>query len=163
MTHRSLTRSGLALATACIGAGLPFATSAQPAYGRVLDATPIYEQVAIPQEECVEYNSHTRCKTRTVYEDELVGYDVLYEYQGQQYSQRMAHNPGKRVPIQSTAPSSSYRSNDRASTSSVTPGAKSYGSAAPGAAPVESIEYRANDSDLPIIDLRIGAHPPRPR
>lgn len=165
MTTTSPTRLGLSLAMACLGLGLvPFSAFAQPAYGKVLEATPIYEPVAVPHEECVEYSSHTRCKTRTVYEDELVGYDVLYEYQGQQYSQRMAHNPGKRIPIHSTQPSGTYRNTDRASANSATPGTKSYGSTPPGAAPIESIEYRANDNDLPIIDMRIGTHPPhRPR
>lgn len=163
MTTASTRRLSLVCSMMCLGTAMPLTSAAQQAYGRVLDATPIYEQVAVPHEECQEYSSHTRCKTRTTYEDEVVGYDVLYEYQGQQYSQRMAHNPGQRVPIQSETPHNTYRSTDRASTHSATPGAKSYGSAAPGNASTDSIEYRANDKDMPIIDLRIGAPPQRPR
>ncbi len=151
---------------ACLGLGscrLPHSHSQRTA--RFWRPPPIYEPVAVPHEECVEYSSHTRCKTRTVYEDELVGYDVLYEYQGQQYSQRMAHNPGKRIPIHATQPSGTYRNTDRANANNAPHrGTKSYGSTPPGAAPIESIEYRANDNDLPIIDMRIGTHPPhRPR
>lgn len=151
---------GMAVSSACIGASLPLAALAQPAYGRVLDATPIYEQVAIQHEACTDSTQRTRCTTTTTYEDQLVGYDVLYDYQGQQYAQRMAQHPGKRVPIQAVTPGH-YSSHQRGNSASVKPGEKSYGSISPGAAAVESIEYHGKDNAPPIvIDMQMG-HPPR--
>jgi len=160
VTLTSLQRISLAVASVCLGSSLPLAASAQQNYARVLSATPIYEQVAVPHEECMDYAQRTRCKTSTIYEEQLVGYDVLYEYNGQQHAQRMAHNPGKRIPIQAATPGHRYGSNDRPSANSVTPGQKSYGSVAPGAPVVESIEYRNNDADIPV---NIEIHPGRPQ
>lgn len=160
VTLTSLQRFSLAVASVCLGSSLPLAALAQQNYARVLSATPVYEQVAVPHEECMDYARHTRCKTTTIYEEQLVGYDVLYEYDGQQHAQRMARNPGKRIPIQAATPGHRYGSNDRASANSVTPGEKSYGSVAPGAPVVESIEYRNNDADIPI---NVEIHPGRPQ
>ncbi len=160
MSLTSLQRFSLAVASVCLGSSLPLTASAQPNYARVLSATPVYEQVAVPHEECMDYARHTRCKNTTIYEEQLVGYDVLYEYDGQQHAQRMARNPGKRILIQANSPDHRYSSNDRASANSVTPGKKSYGSVAPGAPVVESIEYHNNDADIPI---NVEIHPGRPQ
>lgn len=141
----------------------PLIAIGQQAYGTLLEATPIYEEVAIPQEECIEFAQQKRCETRTTYEERLVGYDVLYEYNGQQHAQRMAHKPDKRIPIQAATNSHSYGSTDRASASVATPGKKSFGSIAPGAPEIESIQYQ-NDAPDPLInlDLRAG-QPPHPK
>ncbi|HEY4665316.1 MAG TPA: hypothetical protein VIG85_10065 [Comamonas sp.] len=159
-TLRSL---GSTLAGACILTCIPLATWAQQAYGTVLEATPIYEEVAIPQEECTEFAKQKRCETSTTYEEKLVGYDVLYEYNGQQHAQRMAHKPGKRIPIQAATSPHSYGSAERTSASVATPGKKSYGSIGPGTPEIESIQYQ-NDAPDPLInlDLRVG-QPPHPR
>ena len=149
-----------------VGASLlvstPLIALGQQAYGTVLEATPIYEEVAIAQEECIEFAQQKRCETRTTYEEQLVGYDVLYEYNGQQHAQRMAHKPGNRIPIQATASNHSYGSTDRTNAAAATPGKKSYGSIAPGAPEIESIQY-PNDAPDPLInlDLRPG-QPHRP-
>jgi uncharacterized protein YcfJ len=39
------------------------------------------------------------CQTATGYETQVVGYDVVYEYQGQRYQTRMARDPGSRVAL----------------------------------------------------------------
>lgn len=141
----------------------PFAATAQPVYAPVLAATPIYEQVAVPQETCRTYSSYQRCETSTTYEDRIVGYNVTYTYQGQQYTQRMAHNPGQRVPVQTSSQSHSYSSNNTAPANSVTPGALSYSSTPPGAPAIDSIQYQSNDADLPInLDMHLG-RPHRPK
>lgn len=163
MLHAFTPRTFFALATPWLLACWPCAASAQTAYARVLDASPIYEQVAVQREECQEFTRHSRCKTITTYEDQIVGYDVLYEHNGQQYSQRMAHKPGARIPIQTAAPGQHYSSTERSSGSTVTPGKKSYGSVAPGAPVVDSIEYHPKNTDIPVnVDIHMGRPPRRP-
>lgn len=144
--------------------GMPLAAQAQPAYGRVIEATPIYEEVALPLEECVPISQQQkRCETSTSYEEKLVGYDVLYEYQGKQHAQRMARHPGKRVAIEAPVARESYSSRDSTSNHSATPGKKSYGSIAPGAPVVESIQYQGEAPDpLLNLNMRIGQPPHRP-
>jgi len=40
-----------------------------------------------------------RCTTHTYYENRMLGYDVLYEYGGRQYSTRTLHDPGRWIPL----------------------------------------------------------------
>jgi uncharacterized protein YcfJ len=40
------------------------------------------------------------CTTETTYENRTVGYDVTYEYAGQQYSTRMPYDPGASIRLQ---------------------------------------------------------------
>lgn len=49
----------------------------------------------------VEYRDEQRCETRNVthYEDRLMGYDVTYRYQGENYYTRMDRDPGKRLKV----------------------------------------------------------------
>lgn len=161
------TLSAASLALALAGLGTAENTQAQPNRAKVLQATPIYEQVAIPVEDCVDYIRHTRCTTATHYEDQLLGYDVVYEYQGQHHTQRMPDDPGPYLSIEPAAASGVYGSAPLASTSSAIPGRKSYGSAAPGAPAVQSIQYHGQDiSELPVqINVLPGLTPPphRPR
>lgn len=42
------------------------------------------------------------CTTETTYENRAVGYDVTYEYAGQQYTTRMPYDPGQSVRLQVT-------------------------------------------------------------
>jgi uncharacterized protein YcfJ len=47
------------------------------------------------------------CQTVTGYQNRVVGYDVVYEYNGQRYSARMAQDPGARIALTvSVAPTS---------------------------------------------------------
>lgn len=41
-----------------------------------------------------------QCFTQNVAENRTVGYDVVYEYRGQQYSARMPYDPGRSVQLQ---------------------------------------------------------------
>lgn len=43
-----------------------------------------------------------RCGTSTTTQRQVIGYDVVYEYAGKQYSTRMASDPGERVPVSVT-------------------------------------------------------------
>ena len=126
--------------------------------GRVLSATPITQQVAIPQQVCdsqsvyspsrqptgagavlgaiaggaagnaigkgggraattmigviggallgnqIErgrpgYQDQQRCTTETFYDNRVIGYDVVYEFAGRQYSTRTQNDPGQWIPL----------------------------------------------------------------
>ena len=45
-------------------------------------------------------NAYPQCFTENVSENRTVGYDVVYEYHGQQYSARMPYDPGRAVQLQ---------------------------------------------------------------
>lgn len=138
-------------------AATAFAASAQE-QGRVLSSTPIYQQVAIPQQVCgnetvysgnrtsgagavvgaiaggaagnaigkgsgraaataigliggavlgnqiegngqPQYQTVQRCTTETYYENRAVGYNVVYEYAGRQYTTRTQNDPGAWIPL----------------------------------------------------------------
>lgn len=131
-------------------------SQSQGAYARVLDATPVYEQVAVPQQSCTELQQQTRCTNSTTYEERLVGYDVLYEYDGQQRVQRMAQDPGVQVPVDAGTSTGSYSSRPGNPGNAVTPGRKSYGSVPAGAPVVDSIEYRGNEQVPVHVEVRPG-------
>lgn len=44
----------------------------------------------------------TTCTTQSVYENRLIGYDVVYEYAGKQYSVQLPQDPGSTIPVQVT-------------------------------------------------------------
>lgn len=44
----------------------------------------------------------THCSTQNVYENRLVGYNVVYEYAGKQYTVQMPQDPGTTIPLQVT-------------------------------------------------------------
>ena len=60
-----------------------------------------------------------RCRTVNAYESRVVGYDVVYEYNGQRYSTHLPNDPGPRLaidvhptasaPLDRVAPPTSYR------------------------------------------------------
>ncbi|MFT4243224.1 MAG: glycine zipper 2TM domain-containing protein [Acidovorax sp.] len=138
-------------------AAVAVAASAQE-QGRVLSATPVVQQVAIPQQVCgnetvysgsrnsgagavlgaiaggaagnaigrgsgraaataigviggavignqiegngqPQYQNVQRCTTETYYENRTVGYDVVYEYAGRQYTTRTQNDPGRWIPV----------------------------------------------------------------
>jgi len=45
------------------------------------------------------YQNVRRCTTHTHYENRMLGYDVLYEYGGRQYSTRTVSDPGRWIPL----------------------------------------------------------------
>lgn len=42
------------------------------------------------------------CATETTYENRAVGYNVVYEYAGREYSTQLPHDPGPTIPLQVT-------------------------------------------------------------
>jgi uncharacterized protein YcfJ len=51
----------------------------------------------------------TTCTTQNIYENRLVGYNVVYEFAGKQYTVQLPQDPGATIPLQVT-PVSSIRS-----------------------------------------------------
>lgn len=43
-----------------------------------------------------------QCEQQASYENQVVAYDVVYEYAGQRYSTQMDHEPGRTIPLQVT-------------------------------------------------------------
>jgi uncharacterized protein YcfJ len=153
----------LSILTSLFAVGLSHAQEV----GQVLSRTPVYQQVAVPQQTCtqapalmpvqpsgvgavigavaggvlgsqlggrdsqglstiagviggavlgnqVEGRANTpvpvtTCATQTIYENRLVGYNVVYEYAGKQYAVQLSQDPGATVPLQVT-PVNSIRS-----------------------------------------------------
>jgi uncharacterized protein YcfJ len=83
--------------------------------------------------------SHTRtvqeCSTQQVMENRVVGYNVVYDYAGRQYSTQMPQDPGRWVPV-SVQPVST--------------------------APTYGPNYRPQASSAPEV-VRIGGHRPQRR
>ena len=46
-----------------------------------------------------QYQTVRRCTTETTYENRTMGYDVVYEYAGRQYSTRTPSDPGGWIPV----------------------------------------------------------------
>lgn len=46
-----------------------------------------------------EYETVQRCGTETTYENRTVGYNVVYEYAGRQYTTRTQNDPGRWIPV----------------------------------------------------------------
>jgi uncharacterized protein YcfJ len=46
-----------------------------------------------------QYETVQRCTTQTYYENRTVGYDVVYEYAGRQYTTRTQTDPGRWIPL----------------------------------------------------------------
>ena len=45
------------------------------------------------------YQNVQRCTTETYYENRTVGYNVVYEYAGRQYTTRTQYDPGQWIPV----------------------------------------------------------------
>ncbi|CAN7464126.1 glycine zipper 2TM domain-containing protein [Acidovorax sp. LjRoot194] len=54
-----------------------------------------------------QYQNVQRCQTETYYQNRTVGYDVVYEYAGRQYTTRTQHDPGRWIPV-SVQPGQTY-------------------------------------------------------
>ena len=62
----------------------------------------------------------TTCITQTVYENRLVGYNVVYEYAGKQYQVQLPQDPGPTIPLQVT-PLGTPRAESHFGTPTITP------------------------------------------
>ncbi|WP_396432455.1 glycine zipper 2TM domain-containing protein [Limnohabitans sp.] len=49
-----------------------------------------------------QVQNQTTCTTQTVYENRLIGYNVVYEYAGKQYNVQLPQDPGPTIQLQVT-------------------------------------------------------------
>jgi uncharacterized protein YcfJ len=54
--------------------------------------------------------NQTQCSTQNVYENRLVGFNVVYEYAGKQYTVQLPQDPGPTIPLQITPAGQGLRS-----------------------------------------------------
>ena len=54
--------------------------------------------------------NQTQCSTQNVYENRLVGFNVVYEYAGKQYTVQLPQDPGATIPLQITPAGQGLRS-----------------------------------------------------
>ena len=57
-----------------------------------------------------QYQNVQLCTTETYYENRTVGYDVVYEYAGRQYTTRTQNDPGRWIPVSVQPAATSYSS-----------------------------------------------------
>lgn len=60
--------------------------------------------------------NQTQCSTQNVYENRLIGYNVVYEYAGKQYTVQLPQDPGTTIPLQVTPLGQGLRSEGPAPT-----------------------------------------------
>lgn len=77
-------------------------------YGSVVSRTAVYQQVDVATRQCDDQGMH--CKAVSRPQTKLIGFDVVYDYNGQRYNARMPNDPGDRIALDvSVAPSVSQR------------------------------------------------------
>ena len=87
--------SGLALASGLAG------TAVAQEVGRVISSTPLTREVGAPQPQCApDAGPRDACRTVTNFEKRTIGYQVVYEYAGKQYTTQLAEEPGATVNLQ---------------------------------------------------------------
>lgn len=130
-------------------------------YAPVLSSTPIYDVQLSPHTQCTPaaVDGATRCTTHMVREEQLLGYEVRYSYEGQQFVQRMPHDPGARIAINLRGPNHAYSTAPAGAQNWAHPGQKSYGSAPAAGALPDAIEYR-NPAQIPPIYVEVQVHNP---
>ena len=68
---------------------------------RVVSSAPVTQQVEVPRQVCttVATGAPPQCSTQTIYENRTVGYKVVYEYAGKQYSVQLPQDPGPTLQL----------------------------------------------------------------
>ena len=84
--------SGLAIAS-----GLAVAQEV----GKVISSTPVTREVGVSQRQCApDARPDDACRPVTNFERRTVGYNVVYEYAGKQYTTQLPEDPGATVNLQ---------------------------------------------------------------
>lgn len=66
-----------------------------------VDGTPVVHSEVVESGGYYSHSVEQQCRTRTDYDStqRVVGYDVVYNYRGEDYHDRMNHDPGARVRV----------------------------------------------------------------
>lgn len=98
----------LLLFAALVSSGLCLAQEA----ARVISSTPVTQQVGVPRQVCTSDQvagqqqasgveaGMQQCTTQSFFENRTVGYNVIYEYAGKQYSVQLPNDPGPTLQLQ---------------------------------------------------------------
>ena len=71
--------------------------------GKVLSSTPVTREVGVQQQQCgPDAGPRDPCRSVTNFETRTIGYKVVYEYAGKQYTTQLAEDPGATVSLQIT-------------------------------------------------------------
>ena len=88
--------------------------------GKVISSTPVTREVGVQQKQCApDAGPRDACRSVTNFETRTIGYKVVYEYAGKQYTTQLAEDPGATVSLQIT-PAAAARAAARSSSSPVT-------------------------------------------
>ncbi len=85
---------------------------------RVISGTPVTQQVGVPRQACATTSTGAppQCSTQTIFENRTVGYKVVYEYAGKQYTVQLPQDPGPTLLLRvSVDPASTSNPNANAS------------------------------------------------
>ena len=103
-------------------AGLAIASGVAQAQevGKVLSSTPVTREVGVQQKQCApDAGPRDACRSVTNFETRTIGYKVVYEYAGKQYTTQLPEDPGATVSLQIT-PAAATRPASRPSTAPAT-------------------------------------------
>jgi hypothetical protein len=71
--------------------------------GRVISSTPVTREIGVPQQQCApDASPRDACRSVTNFESRTIGYKVVYEYAGKQYTTQLREDPGATVSLQIT-------------------------------------------------------------
>lgn len=71
--------------------------------GKVISSTPVTREVGVQQKQCApDAGPRDACRSVTNFETRTIGYKVVYEYAGKQYTTQLAEDPGATVSLQIT-------------------------------------------------------------
>lgn len=102
---KNATFTFILLAAGAVGSTATTAYAQESA--RVVSSTPVTQQVGVPRQACATTTTEApqQCSTQTIYENRTVGYKVVYEYAGKQYSVQLPQDPGPTLQLRiSVAP-----------------------------------------------------------
>lgn len=69
--------------------------------GKVISSTPVTREVDVPQRQCAtDARPEDACRSVTNFEKRTIGYNVVYEYAGKQYTTQLPEDPGATVNLQ---------------------------------------------------------------
>ena len=71
--------------------------------GKVISSTPVTREVGVRQKQCApDAGPRDACRSVTNFETRTIGYKVVYEYAGKQYTTQLSEDPGPTVSVQIT-------------------------------------------------------------
>lgn len=79
--------------------------SAADEVARVISRAPVMQQVGVPRQACATYATPgvpPQCSTQTIYESQVVGYNVVYERAGKRYTVQLPQDPGPTLRMQAS-------------------------------------------------------------